>query len=208
MKKISRVLAVIALLAITFTSKAQTANEVLSTDIPITWFGFDFSHAKGIMLGTTPYEMKNNFIPAINQLFLQEPQKFDINKGFNKSKVTPDFSSVNKVNANINIDNFEVTTKEQVTPLTEVEIADMVKQYSISDKQGVGLVFIVESLDKVSVEATLHLTFFSMPDGKIILTEKVYGKPGGFGIRNYWANTLFSILKGNTVKTLKAKYSK
>jgi len=187
---------------------AQTAKEVLTSDIQITWFGLDFSHSKGVILGASALEMKDNYIPAINELFLLEPQKFNISNAFNKSKVITDFQDVTHANSTLNTDEFEVSSKDQITPLTKENIIEAIKQYNITDKKGVGLVFIVESLDKPNTQATLHLTFFSMPDGNIILTEKVFGKASGFGIRNYWANTLYSILKGNTIKTITKKYSK
>ena len=34
-----------------------------------------------------------------------------------------------------------------------------------------------------------------MSSKKVLLTEKVRGKAGGFGFRNYWARTIHEVLK-------------
>ena len=56
------------------------------------------------------------------------------------------------------------------------------------------MLFIVESFDKVSELATIHVTFFDIPSRNILLVEKMSGKPGGFGLRNYWAAAIREVI--------------
>jgi hypothetical protein len=45
-----------------------------------------------------------------------------------------------------------------------------------------------------------------MPDGKVILSEKVAGRPQGFGLRNYWAYSIYDILKSGLQDRLELIY--
>ena len=186
-----------ALLATAFSlcTFGQSASEVYNKNIPIKYFGIDFSKSKGVLLGCSSGEMKNRYFQSINELIAKETKKFDIGGTFNKTNVDYDLDIVKKSNATLDTNTFPVASVKGITPLDETAISSIIKSYDLAGKTGVGLVFIAESLDKVGILATYHMVFFSMPDGKIIINTKVKGKPKGFGMRNFWANSLYDALK-------------
>ena len=82
----------------------------------------------------------------------------------------------------------------------------MIQLYDLKDKTGIGLVFIAEYLDKPGTTAVYDLVYFSMPGGNVILWEREFGTPKGFGMRNYWASTIYEILKSDLQQKLEMKY--
>jgi hypothetical protein len=199
----------ILLFIITFygpTANAQNANDVVNKNIQVTFFGIDFTKSKGVLLGARSSEMIKKYFPAINNLLIVESNKYDIAKAFNKSQVEYDFKEVNKLNALIDTNNFQVTTTNAVQPLSQDTITSMIKQYDLQGKTGMGLVFIVQSLNKTKDINTFHFVFFTMPEAQIIIDEIVTGKPMGFGMRNYWANSFHDALKHTIPYILQKKY--
>jgi hypothetical protein len=187
-------------------SRAQTPADVLAHNSAVTFFGVDYSKCKGVMLGATAIEMRDKYFPAINSLLLVEEDKFSIKKALVKSDVTNTLTDVSRLNATLDVGNFDVYSSKEVTPMDPNVISAMVQQYNLQDKKGIGLVFIAESLDKTKAVGTYYLVYFSMPDGKVILSERVSGLSKGFGLRNYWANTIYSILESDLQKKLEKKY--
>jgi hypothetical protein len=198
----------VLMLFVTISTSAQTPEEILQGNLPTTFIGLDFSECKGVLLGCTSAEIVENHIPAINKLLIDQPNKFDLNKSFTKTKIITDISETNKVNSTINSDSFQVASINKIKPLDENKLSEMIKKYDLLSKNGVGLVYIVESLDKTKNIATYHLVFFSIPDRKIIMNQKYESKAGGFGIRNFWAGSFYSIIKFNASYPLRMKYLK
>jgi hypothetical protein len=189
-----------------FSSKGQTPADVLKHGSAVTFFGVDFSKCKGVALGATAEVMRDNYFPAINTLLMVEQNKYNISKFLLKSDVTNTLYDVNKWNATLDVAGFTVYSIKEVKPLSEDILAEMVQRYDLKDKTGTGLVFIAESLDKLGNVGTYHLVYFSMPDGKVILSEKVAGRPQGFGLRNYWAYSIYDILKSGLQDRLELIY--
>lgn len=187
-------------------SKAQTQGEALERGSAVTFFGIDFSRCKGVMLGATAEEMRDNYFPAINTLLIVEEDKYNVKKALMKSEVTNDPREVNRLNKTLDVANFNLYSTKEITPLESQDIAQMVQRYNLKDNKGIGLVFIAESLDKLKNIGTYYLVYFSIPEGKVILYEKVMGSSRGFGIRNYWAHTIYDILQPGLQMKLEQKY--
>jgi hypothetical protein len=181
-------------LVISLNSVGQTPNDVLKKDIPITYFGIDFSKSKAIFINCSTSEMKNKYFDAINVLIVKEKKKYDIGEILNKTNIEYNLDVVKKSNATLDTNSFQILSNKEIKPFDNNTISDIIKSYDLTAKSGVGLVFINESLDKPNFLATYYMVFFSMPDGKIIVVYKVKGTPGGFGIRNFWAGSFHSAL--------------
>ena len=54
--------------------------------------------------------------------------------------------------------------------------------------------FIMESMNKASAQASMYVTFIDLASGKVLLTERMTAKAAGFGFRNYWAKTVYEVL--------------
>lgn len=187
-------------------SKAQTPADVLKHGTTVTFLGVDYSKCKGVVLGVTADEMRDKVFPAINMLLVVEQDKYDVKKALMKSEVVIDLSDVNRINATIDASEFEVYSSKAIKPFLKDTIEKMIQLYDLKDKTGTGLVFIAEYLDKPGTTAAYDLVYFSMPEGKVILWDREFGTPKGFGMRNYWAYTIYDILKSDVQLRLEMIY--
>lgn len=190
----------VALLFLSFNVGAQTNNDAIkevltNKGMSITWLGADFSHAVILdMSDCSAADFISKIAPAINELVLIEPNKFDFAKFLQKKSCTTDIVAVTKSNAATNLDDM-VDKDTGPVDLKQSTIKEIVGKYDLSGKEGVGVVLIYESLSKRLLKSTMYLTYVKMPEGEIILSRQVEGKAGGFGLRNYWAATIYSFLK-------------
>jgi hypothetical protein len=189
-----------------FCSNAQTPADVLKHGSSVTFFGVDYSKCKGVALGASTEEMRDKVFPAINMLLVVEEDKYDVKKALLKSQVIIDLNDVNRINTLINPSIFDAYSSKELKPFVKDTIAQMIQLYNLKDKTGIGLVFIAEYLDKPGTTAAYNLVYFSMPEGKVILSEREFGTPKGFGMRNYWAYTIYDILKSGLQQKLEMKY--
>lgn len=172
------------------------AQDVFDTKTPVTWLGLDYSGLKFIKSDetVTESELQDKYFPGWNDLILNEPKKYDIAKATGRKEVAHDIDAVTAVNEKAK-GNFITTDKNAFEHLSNDKVKQMVKQYNLKGKSGLGLVFIVESMDKVREEASIWVTFINMETKEVLLSKPVTGKSGGFGFRNYWAASVNKILK-------------
>jgi hypothetical protein len=171
---------------------AQDASKVFSST-EMTFFGVDFTKAKFVAATETGSELKFKHIPAINTLIVTEQGKgFNLKMAFQKDVINYDINSVNELNGKIDADKL---TSFNAGKVEKSELDAMVKNYTSEKKDGLGLVFIVENFDKGAQMGTVWVTFFDIATRKILLAEKLGGKPMGIGTRNYWAGSIKAILK-------------
>jgi hypothetical protein len=78
--------------------------------------------------------------------------------------------------------------------MTTDEVINVVAEYDFGNKNGIGLLFVVDVLDYTKQKSVVHIVFFSMATKKVMLYEMFRGKPGGVGIRNFWANSIADII--------------
>ena len=124
--------------------------------------------------------MKEKHFPGINQVVINEPKKYDLAKAF-KKPITNDISVTEKVNATIDADKIKSSSSSDESRLDEAAIQKVVSQYDLNGKKGVGLVFIMEGLNKPGAKGSMYVTFIDMATRKVIFTERMTGKAGGFG---------------------------
>lgn len=197
-------LSIISAFTVVMLVAAQSFGQQVNNDIKdvltnrslmVTWLGADFSHVIiEDMPDCSPQEFATSYVPQINTVVVNEPNKYDFAKFLNKAGFTNSIGAVSKSNAAINPSNM-VPKDGQPGQLNETIIAEIVSGYDLKDKEGVGVVLVYESLSKSKLLATMFLTYVKMPEGKVILTKRVTGKPKGFGLRNYWAYTVYDFLK-------------
>lgn len=157
----------------------------------LNYYGIDFSSAKVIGAGE-PAEQFVDVFGKINLLVVGEPAKYDLKKAFRKEIGKVDLSVVGTLNEKID----PGTLKEYggIHRLSSETIAGKVAEYQIPDKEGIGVVLIAEQLDKPHGEAFYHVVFFDLDTREIVLSKWVAGKAGGFGLRNYWAGSVYKVL--------------
>ena len=75
------------------------------------------------------------------------------------------------------------------------QIKAAINALPIQKTPGVGMVFIAQFLDKSNNRGTYEVVFFNTETKEIIEEWITDGKARGFGLRNYWAGSIYSALK-------------
>lgn len=173
---------------------AQTLKDLFNaTETPLTWLGVDFTQVKVLNDPTgTPSGIKEQF-NKINQLILNEPRKYAVDLAFNKPDIAKDIRFTTAKNETTDPENIIGSGSDDVR-FKKATIESIVKGYDFEDKKGLGIMFIAETLNKASVTGAFYVTIIDMGTKKVLLTERMTGKPAGFGFRNYWAKTIYEIL--------------
>lgn len=183
-----------AVLLLAFSS--SKAQDLFDYKEPVTWLGLDYSALKLIRDDEkiTERELQDKYFPGWNELIEKEYEKYDIAKAIDHDNVTYYTDAVATVNRNAK-GSFITDDIKAFTHLDEAKVKQMVKKYDLKGKSGLGLVFIVEAMDKAQKEASIWVTFINMDTGEVLLAKPVIGASGGFGFRNYWAGSINKVLK-------------
>ncbi len=179
---------------------AQNAADVFKAS-EITWFGLDYSHLKvrGPLVNVGPSgfrdekDLRDNYFEAWNNLVVSEPSKYNFWKAFRVGNVPNDLSIVNKRNSSMNASNM-LTEKGGEGIVDEALVKKTVGEYRGDRKEGIGLVFIMESLDKNNETGTMWVTFFDIGSRKVLFTERLVERAGGPGLKNHWISPVSAAL--------------
>jgi len=187
---------------------AQSEKDVVSAN-EITWFGLDFT--KALFVGsfnqfaeageTGGQQLKNKYIPDWNDLVVNERQKFNLKEAYNKTTVNYQPEIAEKRNGTIDAEKM-LSLNADDGRLKKEDIAKVVSQYK-STRKGVGLVYIVDTYSKADEKGVIWVTFFDIATRKVLITEKFSEKPGGFGLRNYWARPVFEVMMKSSAAAYK-----
>jgi hypothetical protein len=194
-------------------ASAQSASDIFNSDAKIVWTGVDFTKVKVVgETGTvSPIEMLSLF-DKINEVIISEPKKYNFTEALTKKTVEFDLSGVTKANSKINADDLiSMSSTVDESAVTEAYIAQSVKSYALDTKEGIGLSIFMKVLDKPKVSASMILAFYDIKTRKVLFTESMSGKAQGFGFRNYWAYSVYDVLrqiKLTQYKSWKSKYGK
>ncbi|HEV7230419.1 MAG TPA: hypothetical protein VGO45_03760 [Bacteroidia bacterium] len=196
MKKITFIFCTLMLYVVS-TYAQYTAKDVFTKD-EIVWYGLDFSKAKFVGAldkngKITGNEVKTKWMPAWNSLVVNEPQNFDFKKAMDKASVYYDMKPVEEVNSKIVTDN--IMTLNAVK-LSKEEAMKAIAAYGPGEKkEGIGLVFVVESFDKPADRGNFWVVFFDIQTKKVLFAEHAEGKGVGVGIRNFWGGSVKGAIK-------------
>lgn len=176
---------------------AQEINKVFKSDEPLTWVGLDFSGA--IFIGDrekygSEADIKN-LIEGWNTLMEVEYNKFNIGETFGKSKVEKAIDITKKHNADLILSEILSDNIKDHDHLTPEAVQQILYSYDFGARSGIGLMIVVESFDKLSAKSSVYFTFFDLSSREILVSEKMAGKPSGFGLRNFWGGAIYGNLK-------------
>jgi hypothetical protein len=190
---------------------AQGMQEIFDRKGQVTWLGLDFSVSKFIgdreRFGST--SDVQHMLEAWNDVIVGQKEKFDIGVFIDKIKVDYAIEIVKEHNASLDVtDIFSSEEKDRVR-LKPGDIPTIVAEYDFTGKSGIGLMFIVESFSKLNEEGAVWVTFIDMNTKDVYFSERMTGKPGGFGLRNYWLASIYNIMKAmqkHEFETWRKKY--
>ena len=152
-------------------------------------YGIDFSHAK-VFAAEESVEQFSNAFQAINLLLVTEAEKYDFYELIGRRpKVVID--PMMKLLADC--DYADLKTYEKDFP--EIDYAACVNNYQLPQTEGVGVIMIAKLLDKPLACAYYTLIKFDIATREIISQDDVLGKARGFGLRNYWAGSVYQVIK-------------
>jgi len=195
------------LFTVSSSSFAQGISDILnSSKSEILFIGLDFTHCNfvGSEGFTDPKAIVERIIPAWNNLFITEKEKYDLAKTFQKQSFEYDLSYVGEQNAEIDFLHIVSDNEEDAEHLDENQVANIIDRYRIDADQEIGLVFVMESFDKLSAKGNMYVTFFNTRNNQVIFTERMSGKTGGIGVRNFWARSIYNVLLAIQKKQFKA----
>ena len=180
-------------------ARAQDENRALLEANAVKFFGVDFSEVRVYGAVETPAQFLYAF-EAINDLFLAEPKKYDFEKLLKRRVSTVSVKAVNSVIDYI--EETELKTDDASYQLDNKTIAEVVKFLPVDKEEGVGVVMIAEMFNKPAGRGSYVVVYFSIDDKEILGSFRAEVKAGGAGLRNYWANSVYDIIKSNK-KSLK-----
>ena len=190
---------------------SQDLNAIFEAGTPISWLGLDFTKAKftGDAVRFKDDDAVYKLIEDLNTLMLAESEKYNIPEAFEKTHVENVFDVTAKRNRTLKADDIRSDAMSNFSSLSEDDVKEIVAGYDFMGTKGIGLMFIIDNFNKVTVEGSMWITFVNMDTKKIILANRLTNKPVGFGVRNYWAGSIYGVLKkikNGGYKTWKKKY--
>lgn len=195
-----KLMIIFLLLSCAMIGNTQTARDLFTkSDVKISWLGIDFSHVKLVgdfsQLCSTP-ETKVHQVPLYfrkwNHIVMAEPEKFNIAWMLQKDSVLYDIDMLMDINDNANLESIETS---RCPSYSAENLKEFIGQYNLDGREGIGVFFIAECLNKNIPEGIFHFVAINMKTKEILLHERLSGQPGGFGHRNYWANSVYQIIK-------------
>jgi hypothetical protein len=198
----------LVLLAGSTQSFSQTIKDFFSNNsTPLTYLGIDYYHNRLINdPGGNPDDIKGRLYGSMNDVVIAEMAKnYDIAGAFRRNGgVTPDITAVTARNEKVDSKNIRSFSVADFNRLTEADIAAEVKALSLKDKDGTGLVFIMEGMKKEEKKSygSVWVVLFNMKTKKVLMAERMEQEAAGFGFRNFWV----SVVKKSLVEIEKKKY--
>ena len=185
-------------LASTFVTAQNKLREFFdSYTMPVTWLGVDYAKTRYIgELGTVDeFEIKRNY-NKINDLILNEPEKFDINSAFRKDYVDKEIDFIIDRNRTANLSDIIIRSYFRGYRLNYDSVQKIVESYELPKSlSGIGIVFVAEVIDKNRELTTFHVACFDMRSKEILFIERMTGEASGFGFRNHWGKCVNSALE-------------
>lgn len=179
--------------------KSYTATDVFKEQ-NIVWYGLDFTHCRFIGQPTihgnfykAPDYVVKNFFRDWNLIPLKEAEKYDIKGTFEKEYVYYDIDSVMERNKRYNPDSLIAFSNLVALPVSI--IPQLVNSYTGVAKEGIGVVYIVESFNHFKDEASYYVVVFDIASKTILFQENVKGKASGGSVKTYWAGSLRDALE-------------
>lgn len=152
-------------------------------------YGVDYSYAK-VYAADESVEQFAKAFENINMLIITEPEKYDFSRIIGK-RVEVVIEPMLKVVTTSDYTNL----KSLDSTYEEPKYADIIKNYNLSQTEGIGLVMVAKVLNKPMSKATYELITFDIATRDILSKREVTGKAGGFGLRNYWAGSIYNVIK-------------
>ncbi len=159
------------------------------------WCGLDFSMVRciGPEGFTDAQAVKEKYLADWNNLVITEAEKYNFKEPYKKTTQTNDLSVVTRRNE---MPDYKTFIINEPYSFEEGQLKKIIADYKLKDaKEGLGLVYVYETLNKTKGHAVVNLVFFDIASKEIIWTKRYESPAGGFGFRNFWARTVLETMK-------------
>jgi hypothetical protein len=174
----------------------QTKSEVFDPNTEVTWLGLDFSGAKFIgdreRLGSE--SDIHHLLDALNELMVKEADKYNVAAALQKKKIEYGTEVTTEHNAGLDVLSMISAEGKDHVHLKPGDVEEIISSYDLKGKSGIGLMFNVESFNKLIEEGSFWVTFVNMGTKEVLFTERLTAPPSGFGMRNFWAGSVNGVL--------------
>jgi hypothetical protein len=174
------------------TSSLCQENKKTADIKSVVWLGVDFTAAKFTGVADNPETIVNQYMKSINTLVITEQSKFDLKKFFKIPEVTYYIDLANEFNAKINPSKLVITDAYK---FDQDKVQEVIRKYNMKDKTGTGLIFVAENLNKIAKTGSYFVCFFDLKTKQIIECKLKSGPLNGVGFRNYWASSIYAVMK-------------
>ncbi len=174
------------ILAACLTLSANAAKKVSPiADIKsISFCGVDFSKSRINGSTDTPDKLRKAY-DEINRLFMSEPQKYNVAKLTGKVVDKIHIDAVADLNKDIPDESLKTMSNSH--SVSDEDINSTLKNLNLDGLSGVGFVIVAQQLNKSNDIASYVMVFFDIESRNVVSKFVLNGKPGGFGLRNFWA---------------------
>lgn len=152
-------------------------------------YGIDYSYAK-VYAADESVEQFAAAFESINMLIISEPDKYDFSRILGK-RVNVVLEPVLKIVSSCDYADLKTLNNSYEEP----EYTEIVKNYELPQTEGLGCILVAKVLDKPMGKASYELITFDIATREILTEREVSGKAGGFGLRNYWAGSVYHVIK-------------
>lgn len=183
---------------ITAALNAQDTKKVFGSPT-LVWYGIDFTLSKMVGFGDeSPTKIKDECFKPWNEVTID----MDLAKVFQKNGIIKDPTGVNKQNLARETSDLKATDEVKLTPEA---IAARVKGLTLGQKkEGLGSLMIVESFNKTSGYATVHVVFFDIASREVLWLKKLSSKSAGGATLKAWTGALKDVFSQIEKKEFKA----
>lgn len=194
MKKVIVIFILLFQMQNTFAQKQL--SKVFDGKTKITFLGLDFTQAKFIGEDgfKDPYKLKTYYLSNWNALLEEEYAKYNLPLNSLKAR-NYETNTADLMVLNDEIEDIEDAIINGSHYIDEKDIQKSLRKYKLSDNKGIGVSFVVESFNSSIEKAIIWVTFINMSNGSLLYTERMEGKAEGFGLRNYWAGSIYDIIE-------------
>lgn len=155
-------------------------------------YGVDYSLVKVFGSDEDPAAIIDAF-NRINRLLIVEGKKYDVGKYLKKKVDKIDLATVEAHNDAVSPTDLMTGTSDYELPFAAIE--DLVKKFDTGNYHGYGFLLVAHLLNKSSRKASYTAVIFDTDTKEIVKSSFFYGNGKGFGLRNYWANSVHDVIK-------------
>lgn len=157
-------------------------------------YGIDYTYAKVYGAEESTEQFAKAF-EGINMLIIKEPAKFDFSRVLGK-EVEVIIEPIINIISSSDYSNLKSLNSTYENP----NYSEIIKKYNLPQTEGIGVVLITKMMNKPQNKAYYELITFNIATREILSQKEVNGKAGGFGLRNFWTGSIYSVIKSNKFK--------